>query len=232
VPVREIGNKLGRNANDIGQKIRHLGLRRSNIAWKKFSNAPEHLKALAGKIPADEWRAKFHSWQSEQSRQAREQKLQAQAQAAAKGAEIDAREDLTRSEKMTGQMGCWYEPANYRRAIWYHQAGRASDNQLRQQKRPQPIAACVKNAKKDVRQEPDSYGRPSLHRLRTTPLVTPALFLHRTTSARVSRSRCDADTATRRRAAEQRERESDAERLGLEINDQLDLCDSHPCALT
>ena len=34
-------------------------------------------------------------------------------------------------------------------------------------------------------------------------------------------------------AAEQRERESDAERLGsLEINDQLDLRDSHPCALT
>jgi len=103
VPVREIGNKLGRNANDIGQKIRHLGLRRSKIAWKKFSNAPEHLKALAGKIPADEWRAKFHSWQSEQSRQAREQKLQAQAQAAAKGAEIDAREDLTRREKMAAK---------------------------------------------------------------------------------------------------------------------------------
>ena len=34
-------------------------------------------------------------------------------------------------------------------------------------------------------------------------------------------------------AGEQRERESDAERLGsLEINDQLDLRDSHPCALT
>src|SRR2546427_8784499 len=34
-------------------------------------------------------------------------------------------------------------------------------------------------------------------------------------------------------AGEQRERESDAERLGsLEINDQLDLRDSHPCVLT
>ena len=34
-------------------------------------------------------------------------------------------------------------------------------------------------------------------------------------------------------AGEHRERESDAERLGsLEISDQLDLCDSHPCALT
>ena len=34
-------------------------------------------------------------------------------------------------------------------------------------------------------------------------------------------------------AGEQRERESDAEHLGsLEINDQLDLRDSHPCALT
>ena len=34
-------------------------------------------------------------------------------------------------------------------------------------------------------------------------------------------------------AGEQREQESDAERLGrLEINDQIDFRDSHPCALT
>ena len=43
-----------------------------------------------------------------QLRQAREQKLQAQAQAAqeaaAKGAEIDAREDLTRNEKMVAKL--------------------------------------------------------------------------------------------------------------------------------
>jgi len=52
--------------------------------------------------------AKNNSWQSKQRRQVIEQKLQAQAQAAqeaaAKGAEIDAREDLTRNEKMVAKL--------------------------------------------------------------------------------------------------------------------------------
>src|SRR5262249_18444754 len=100
-------NKLGRSEGTIRQRILHLGLRRSHVITNRFSRAPEHLKALAGKIPTNEWRAKFLNWQSEQLRQAREQKLQAQAQAVqkimAKGAEIDAHENLTRNEKIAAK---------------------------------------------------------------------------------------------------------------------------------
>src|SRR5262245_21454487 len=107
VLVQDTANKLDRSYGAVRQRILHLGLRRSNVITKRFSSAPEDLKALAGKIPTDEWRTKFLSWQSEQSRQAREQKLQARAQALqeimAKGAEIDARRDLTRNEKIVAR---------------------------------------------------------------------------------------------------------------------------------
>jgi hypothetical protein len=103
--VPEIANKLGRSEGVVRQKILSLGLRRPRLGTR---SAPEHLKALAGKIPTNEWRAKYRSWQHEQLRQAQEQKLQARALSgqhlAAKCAEIDAREDLTRNEKMAAKV--------------------------------------------------------------------------------------------------------------------------------
>src|SRR5262245_31232027 len=107
VLVQDTANKLDRSKGAVRQRILPLGLRRSNVITKWCSSAPEDLQALAGKIPTDQWRAKFLGWQSEQSRQAREPKLQARAQALqeimAKGAEIDARRDLTRNEKIVAK---------------------------------------------------------------------------------------------------------------------------------
>src|SRR6476469_8649938 len=76
VLVLEIANKLGRSEGTVRQKIRTLGLRRPRLGT---SSAPEHLKALAGKIPTNEWRAKYRNWQREQLRQTQEQKLRARA---------------------------------------------------------------------------------------------------------------------------------------------------------
>jgi hypothetical protein len=104
VPISETASKLGRSEGSVCQKILTLGLRRPILGTR---SAPEHLKALAGKVPADEWRAKYSSWQREQLLQARAQRAQAQEQTAqetaAKCAEIDAREDLTRNEKIAAK---------------------------------------------------------------------------------------------------------------------------------
>ena len=103
VPVSETANKLGRSEKTVKQKALQLGLRRPRLS----TLAPAHLKALAGKIPADEWRAKYSSWQREQLLQAQVQSAQAQEQAAqetaVKCAEIDAREHLTRDEKIAAK---------------------------------------------------------------------------------------------------------------------------------
>jgi hypothetical protein len=104
VPVPETADKLGRSEEVVRQKILQLGLRRPRLGRR---SAPEHLKALAGAIPADEWRAKYSSWRREQLLQARAQRAEAQEQAAqetaAKCAEIDAREDLTRNGKIAAK---------------------------------------------------------------------------------------------------------------------------------
>jgi hypothetical protein len=86
VPMDEIANKLGRSVSSVNNKIyRGMGSRRDSTIMRRVSCVPEHLKELAGKIPVDEWQAKYHSWQS------------------AKCAEIDARENLTRREKMAAK---------------------------------------------------------------------------------------------------------------------------------
>jgi predicted transcriptional regulator len=104
VPVSETARKLGRSKAGVRQKILQLGLRRSSVVTKLLAIAPEYLKALVGKIPSHEWREKYRTWRRETLRQARTQRLEAQTRktcdAAAKGAEIDARNDLTRNEKM------------------------------------------------------------------------------------------------------------------------------------
>ena len=104
VPVSETANKLGRSEGTVKQKALQLGLRRPRLSTRL---APAHLKALAGKIPADEWRAKYSSWQRKQLLRAQAQGAQAQERAAqetaAKCAEIDAREHLTRDEKIAAK---------------------------------------------------------------------------------------------------------------------------------
>ena len=104
VPVSETANKLGRSEGTVQQKALQLGLRRPRLSTRL---APAHLKALAGKIPADEWRAKYSSWRRKQLLRAQAQGAQAQEQAAqetaAKCAEIDAREHLTRDEKIAAK---------------------------------------------------------------------------------------------------------------------------------
>jgi hypothetical protein len=104
VPVSETAKKLGRSEGTVKQKALQLALRRPRLSTRL---APAHLKALAGKIPANEWRAKYSSWQREQLLRAQAQGAQAQEQAAqetaAKCAEIDAREHLTRDEKIAAK---------------------------------------------------------------------------------------------------------------------------------
>ena len=99
VPVSETANKLGRSEGTVKQKALQLGLRRPRLS----TLAPAHLKALAGKIPADEWRAKYSSWQREQLLQAQAAQGWAAQETAVKCAEIDAREHLTRDEKIAAK---------------------------------------------------------------------------------------------------------------------------------
>jgi DNA-binding CsgD family transcriptional regulator len=104
VPVSETADKLGRSEGSVGKKIQMLGLRRPALGTRL---APEHLKALAGKIPPEEWRAKYHSWKREQLNQARasgaQAKTQAAKQTALRSAAIDAREDLTHNQKIAAK---------------------------------------------------------------------------------------------------------------------------------
>ena len=100
VPVSETANKLGRSEGTVNRKALQLGLRRPRLSTRL---APAHLKALAGKIPADEWRAKYSSWQRERLLQAQAAQEQAAQETAAKCAEIDAREHLTRDEKIAAK---------------------------------------------------------------------------------------------------------------------------------
>jgi len=101
VPVSETANKLGRSEGTVNQKALQLGLRRPPRLSTRL--APAHLKALAGKIPADEWRAKYSSWQREQLLQAQAAQGWAAQETAVKCAEIDAREHLTRDEKIAAK---------------------------------------------------------------------------------------------------------------------------------
>jgi len=100
LPVSETANKLGRSEGTVKQKALQLGLRRPRLSTRLV---PAHLKALAGKIPADEWRAKYSSWQRERLLQAQAAQEQAAQETAAKCAEIDAREHLTRDEKIAAK---------------------------------------------------------------------------------------------------------------------------------
>jgi len=79
VPVGEIANKLGRSRSSIRRMIHVLGLRRP------------------GGVSVSSWR------REQKKQQKAEQKAEAAKEITAKCAEIDAREDLTRQEKMAAK---------------------------------------------------------------------------------------------------------------------------------
>ena len=104
VPTVEIATKLERSIGTVQQRILVLGLRRSGAISRLLEWAPEHLRANVGTMEPNEWIAACHAWRDEQREQqtelrAEERELK-RTENFAIAAEIDAKPDHSRNEKM------------------------------------------------------------------------------------------------------------------------------------
>jgi DNA-binding transcriptional MerR regulator len=106
VPTQDTAAKLGRDHGTLRQRIFHLGLRHSSRASKLLQWAPEHLAAAVrtGELAPDEFITRCHEWRDAQNLQAHEQQSEQQSEQRQEllrqVAEIDARDDLKRNDKM------------------------------------------------------------------------------------------------------------------------------------
>jgi excisionase family DNA binding protein len=106
VPTTETAEKLGRSDGVIRQRILRLGLRRSNNASRMLEWAPEHLakELKSGQLEGAEFVRLCHEWRDNETERLKQQQSeraqQIQADMLKQSAEIDARADLTRKEKI------------------------------------------------------------------------------------------------------------------------------------
>jgi hypothetical protein len=99
VSVPEIAAKLGRGVHAVRRQISIYGLRRSRYAMRVLRRAPEHLRALLGRVPDDQWLREYRAWRKAQTEAAREER---RARLAASRREIDG-SDTSRNEKVAAK---------------------------------------------------------------------------------------------------------------------------------
>jgi hypothetical protein len=104
VPTIEIARKLQRDEGTVRQRILYLGLRRSAVATKMLGWAPDHLKGRLEELGAEQFIKACYEWRDEQKAMAAHAGADAEKAACdaieKAAAEIDARHDISRDQKM------------------------------------------------------------------------------------------------------------------------------------
>jgi hypothetical protein len=100
VPLRVMAQKLDRTWGTLRQKIRHLGLRRSNQVLKCLQWAPEHLKSRRALLSDEDFIAACKHWREQEQQKTAAKKVEDRLQIVEIARTISQRTDLDRRTKM------------------------------------------------------------------------------------------------------------------------------------
>jgi hypothetical protein len=100
VPLRVMAQKLDRTWGTLRQKIRHLGLRRSNQVLKCLQWAPEHLKSRRALLSDEDFIAACKHWREQEQQKTAAKKVEGRLQIVEIARTISRRTDLDRRTKM------------------------------------------------------------------------------------------------------------------------------------